>query len=206
MNRSLTFFLYNNATNLIDLYTYINKFRKRYSERYQYQTVNMDDTDLLRFVDDEFKDITIVGIVKGHAVKHFLIHYIEDRLELQCNKEVWTEFNGVMEQLVEHMKAAFKMKYNSSVGAEQKVEAEQKEINFYKYIYDALRREEPYLDLIDLIGQKKDDVYLPITNNSDSKHKIRFNNSVFYAYYSAYKYLYSNLFSGDKRKYPFEMY
>lgn len=200
VNKSLSIFLFNNATNLLDLHTYVSKFTRLYSERYSYQTVNMDEKDLLKFIDSEIKDISMVSMVKGYYVRHFLIHNIKEKFNLKSERTIWSRFNEIIELLKGHLRSDLEKKYKSSL------DCEREEIYFIKHLYDVLKDDEPYLDSIDRICRKKHRTYVPISNYQPKGLHERQMHSLFLATYCSYKHIYNNIFFEDKRKHPFERY
>lgn len=196
VNKSLTMFFFNDATNLVDLDTYLSKLTKLYFKRVYYQTANMDELDFLKFIDLEINDISVVSMVKGYYLKHFLIRYIDEGLDLKRDRASWERFNDLL--------ALLKGMLNSEFA--QKNDCQQDKIYIYKYQYDVLKDSEPYADLIDQMCRKKQRIFQPTNNYQANGLRKRAMHSLYLATYSIYKHLYKTIYFEDKRKYPFEKY
>lgn len=189
-------FLFNDATNLLDLDMYLSKFTNLYFKRIYYQTSNMDELEFIKFIDAEISGIAVVSKVKGYYLKHFLIHYIDGEYDLRRDRTSWERFNELIDLLKGILRSEFA----------KKNDCRQEDILFYKYQYHILKNSDPYADSIDQMCRKKQRIYKPSTNYQANGLRKRTVHSLYLATYRIYKHLYNNIYFEDKRKYPFEKY
>lgn len=189
-NRSLNLYLFNETTNLYDIYNVVNTFREEsgYMQFLPFLVDSIDDMNKYeRFNRKQkiFEEAGKLAKLNNLGVKTLLLDNYDSET-LFGNEEVWTTFNQIFDHCKNTLVNVIKERYIPIF--QEPLENVPKEILIDFAIYRLFSKEEPFEELIENILEEGLPVYSP------SKDDIEMH------LYEAYAYAYKGFYEGKNSK------
>lgn len=177
VNKSLTMYLFNETTNLLDLHILFKNFQEKNS----YFKIQNSSKENLNQINDHFKSLSKLGLIAPLGLKSRLVDFLRYE-EIYSDEDIWSTLDNLCTIIVFYLLCIFE---------EEKIVEGNNSLSIDHYLYDQLKHEEPY----------------DIKPFSKSLSIYKENNSVLdSAYFYVYKNLYETKFKNGKNKYQYENY
>lgn len=179
-NRSLNLYLFNETTNLYDIFNLVNN-KKEALENENYKTlfsVYLKSGEWYEIMDADFSEVSRMAKINSFGVKTLLINEFESK-KLFINEEIWDIYN----QIFKLCKSNLLNKIQENFLLTFKHIPEKIRINYA--IYRFLSKEEPFEDIIENVLEGELNVYAPSVDNN-------LENYLYNTYADAYKKFYES--------------
>ncbi|HDR7223713.1 TPA: hypothetical protein QCX01_002918 [Bacillus toyonensis] len=176
-NESLSIYLFNEITNLLDLHILFTDFSSRAINS------NYDDSNTAKLqINKHFESLSKLCLINPLGVKCYLLNILENE-EIYSDENLWLTLNKLCSIITV---------YIYSIIEENNLVEKHNSLSIDHFLYDQLYEEEPYN--IEWVTRTLD-IYA-----EDSSLQLKA------AYFYAYKNLYDTKFRNKKNQYPYENY